>query len=208
MIAGGLTVLRHARVKVPRGVCYGAEDVPHSRSHTAEVAAAFVAQAGTGLPVRVRVSPRTRCRALWRDVAGHWALDESGQHPTDGARLAVVVDARVAEMDFGSWEGQAWGEIPEAEMTVWTDDFLNHRCGGRESVRMFLARMLDAWHEDRALGGPVLWVAHAGVLRGLTVLERHGWHLPGTLLAADWPKEALEFGAWQTFGGMGANVGG
>lgn len=200
MIAGGLTVLRHARVKVPRGICYGVQDVPHSLGHTVEVAAAFVAEAGNELPVRVRVSPRTRCRALWRGVAGHWALDDGGQDATGGNRLAVVVDDRVAEMDFGNWEGRAWGDIPEAEMTAWTDNFMDHRCGGGESVRMFLARMLAAWQEDAALGGPVLWVAHAGVLRGLAVLERRGWQMPGSLLAADWPREALDFGAWRRFG--------
>ena len=193
-----LRVLRHARVKVPRGICYGLQDVPFSRSHTAQVAAAFVQDLDGRTPTRVRISPRTRCLALWQAVAGQLGRDETG-HAPDGSRVAVTIDPRIGEMDFGAWEGTSWSRIPEAQMTGWTDGFLDYPCGGGESVRQFLARMLEAWKEDAEEPAGVVWIAHAGILRGLEVLEGNGWKVPPQLAAADWPRRSLDFGTWEDY---------
>ncbi|MBM3259205.1 MAG: histidine phosphatase family protein [Candidatus Sericytochromatia bacterium] len=193
-----LRVLRHARVKVARGICYGLQDVPFSRTHTAQVAAAFVDALDGRVPARARISPRTRCLALWQAVAGQLRRDEAG-HAPDGSRIAVSIDSRIGEMDFGAWEGLAWGHIPEAQMTGWTDRFLDYPCGGGESVRRFLSRMLEAWQEDAESPAGIIWVAHAGILRGLEVLEANGWKVPDQLAASDWPRRSLDFGAWEDY---------
>ena len=50
--------------------------------------------------------------------------------------------AALAEMDFGAWEGRPWAEVPEAELSAWTDDFADHAPGGTgECVRDFLSRV-------------------------------------------------------------------
>lgn len=128
--------------------------------------------------VCVRHSPQRRCRQL-ADALGALRPD---LHPEP--------DGRLREMDFGSWEGQAWDAIPRAALQAWTDNFWEYRPGAGESVSALLTRVGQAWD---ALERDTLWITHAGVIRAAHLIaagRRTG------LAAAEWPREAPGFGEW------------
>ena len=64
-----LWLLRHARVVLPTGLCYGASDVAADESLTAEAAQAIAPLLPAGLPVRV--SDLGRAQRLHQALRGH-----------------------------------------------------------------------------------------------------------------------------------------
>jgi alpha-ribazole phosphatase len=170
-------VARHARPLVAEGLCYGATDVRADAAETAQAAAVLARNVPTG--VACFCSPLVRCR----DLAA--ALEASRPD------LRCSLDPRLAEMDFGCWEGVPWSTIPRADFERWNAEFAVHRFGGRESVAELLARVAAALAEVRAGGRDALWITHAGVARALQLLS--AGIAPRT--PADWPREALAFGA-------------
>jgi alpha-ribazole phosphatase len=51
------------------------------------------------------------------------------------------VDRDLREVDFGRWDGLAWGDIPFDEVDAWSQDLLRHAPGGGESVAQLLPRV-------------------------------------------------------------------
>ena len=176
-----LWLVRHAQPLVAPGVCYGALDVLADADATAQAARAL---AGVLPPnLFVQVSPLQRCEQLAQCLRG--------LRPD----LAFKIDLRLQEMDFGVWEGVAWGEIPSASMEAWTADFGNHRFGGAESANAVLQRVAQVWDAFRAAGQPAVWITHAGVIRAVNLIAQNQ---RAVMNAEDWPREAPAFGAWQT----------
>lgn len=173
-----LWLVRHARPLVDAGVCYGALEVQADPEATREAARALAHVLPPGL--RARVSPRRRCREL-ADALHVLRPD-----------LRFEQDPRLAEMDFGEWEGRAWDAIGQAALERWTADFLNHRCGGAESVDLFMARVEAGLQEVLRAGDDALWVTHAGVARAVCLLVEG---LPRPADASGWPTSGLDFGA-------------
>lgn len=175
-----LWLARHAQPLVDAGVCYGALDVAADGPAT-EAAAQRLAQAlPAGLAV-VACSPLRRCVQLARALQ---ALRPD---------LAATPDPRLAEMDFGHWEGRRWDDIGAAALQAWTDDFANHRPGGGECVADVMARVAGAYKTLRP-GEPTLWITHAGVIRAAGLIARGTSHVQH---AHEWPAQAPAFGAWQ-----------
>lgn len=178
-----LWLQRHAPVlgdaSLCAGLCYGATDWPADPARTRTAAQAIAPRLPAGI-VLVS-SPLRRCTVLADAIA----------EAVGGA--AVRRDARLAEMDFGAWEGQRWDAIDRTALDAWTADFADHRVGGAESVRAFMARVAAAWDAWRADGAETLWVTHAGVIRAAMLLHA-GVRCP--MRSADWPREALPFGRW------------
>lgn len=174
-----LWLVRHARPLVNAGVCYGASDVPADARHTRACAQAL-AQA---LPpdIRVLTSPLRRCLQLAEALR---ALRPG---------LTPVADHRLAEMDFGCWEGWRWDDIPRAAFDPWTADFCNWRFGGRESVQELLQRVAAVWHETAQDHEQAVWITHAGVIRAATLLARGRTRIER---ADQWPVEAPDCGRW------------
>ena len=82
----------------------------------------------------MRSSPRQRCLAL--------ALRLHALRPD---LVLQPAEAWLAEMDLGDWEGRPWAELPEAELTAWTEDFGHYQAGGTgESVGAFLVALRPA----------------------------------------------------------------
>ncbi len=175
-----LWLLRHAPVEAAPGLCYGATDLLADAALTRAAAQRIAPLLPKGMAIRV--SPLRRCTALADAIAA--------QRPD----LAPQVDARLAEMDFGAWEGQPWSAIDRAQLGAWTADFADHRPGGGESVRAFMQRVAAAWDAWRDEGGEALWITHAGVMRAAMLLHA-GIRCPRG--AAEWPAEALPFGEWR-----------
>lgn len=178
-----LWLQRHAPVVAEPGLCYGASDLAAHADATRAAAARIAPLLPTGLVLRS--SPLRRCAELADAIA---ALRPD---------LAVRHDTRLAEMDFGDWEGRPWSAIARADFEAWTADFADAPAGGRgESVRAFMRRVAAAHDEWLAGEGDALWVTHAGVLRAVTLLQG-GVRCPDS--AAAWPAGELAFGGWLRF---------
>jgi len=121
----------------------------------------------------LRSSPRQRCLAL--------ALRLHALRPD---LVLQPPEAWLAEMDLGDWEGRLWAELPEAELTAWTEDFGHYQAGGTgESVGAFLARIEAGLRAERTQTDAQVWITHAGVIGGIH------WLLEGRLASSSLPGE-------------------
>ena len=176
-------LVRHAQPLIAPGVCYGALDVAADLDATRVAAQAL---AGS-LPKHATVvtSPLQRCELL--------------AHVLFGLRpdLSYKTDARLAEMNFGVFEGQHWDSISLQAYEAWTSDFWRHRFGGSESVSEFMTRVGQAWDDAcpaTADQRPLVWITHAGVIRAASLISQGVREVHE---AAGWPAGAPEFGqAW------------
>jgi len=181
-----LWMQRHAPVLCAPGLCYGASDLSADPAHTAEAAARIAAALPAG--VALWTSPRVRCTVLAEAVAR--------LRPDLGA---VRTDARLAEMDFGAWEGRPWSAIARSEFDAWLADFADARPGGHgESTRAFMQRVAAAWDDWRSGGRDAAWFTHAGVMRAAGLVERGRRTVHA---ASDWPQDAIGHGEWHCLGG-------
>lgn len=145
-------LLRHTRVAVPAGVCYGRADVPLADDFTAAAEAAR-----RGLPAglqRIVTSPSSRCRRLAAALAA-----------------SPVVDPRLQELDFGAWELRRWDDLPRAAVDHWAEDFV-HRAPPEGETFADLALRATAAARAYYDGVPTLFVTHAGVIRALLARGR------------------------------------
>jgi len=171
-----LWLLRHARVDLAPGLCYGASDVPAQAEHTLEAAEVLAPLLPRGAPLWVSGLGRARqladaIRLLRPDV--------------EPART----DARLNEMDFGQWELQRWDAIPRAAFDTWMADFPRHRFGGVESTQEVIGRVAAALHDLRsARCAQAVWVTHAGVIRAVQYLAVHGEKPIHAV--SEWPVDA------------------
>ena len=144
-----LILVRHTQPLISEGVCYGATDLDVASTFEDEAAQVLAALPPTQ---RLVTSPLRRCRRL-------------AEHIGSARALTPVVDERLREMDFGAWEGVAWGDIPRAELDAWATDFLHARPHGGESVYMLRERTWSAVADYRQSGASHLVVTHAGVIK-------------------------------------------
>lgn len=140
-----LHLIRHTRPRVAPGICYGCLDLP-AEEPPAAVAAALRGELPPGLPVWS--SPLRRCRDLAVEL-----------HPQP------AFDARLQEMDFGTWEGRSWDDIPRHELDAWAASVADYAPPGGESPRALQQRVL-AFVAALTVAEAVL-VTHAGVIRSL-----------------------------------------
>lgn len=195
-----LWLLRHPKPQVAPGLCYGSSDVVCDEQDLQNAAQSLQQQwLQLGKDTPVICSPLQRCEQTLLILPGQ------------GPDLVYKIDARLAEMHFGDWELRPWAEISQRELTDWTDDFTNYRCGTHgESTSQLVHRVAQRLYESLLSGSEdEIWVTHAGVMRALLWLERQGLSgneltalaaapLQAGLRAADWPQDEIPFGQWLT----------
>jgi alpha-ribazole phosphatase len=143
-----VVLIRHTRVEIPPGLCYGHHDVALASTFAADAAA--VSAALPWRPLEVRTSPATRCTRL---AASLGVID-------------VRVDPRLAELHMGRWEGRRWDELSGPEVEAWFADPWQARPPEGETAPELIARVtalrdeLQSSNADR-----VALVTHAGVIR-------------------------------------------
>jgi alpha-ribazole phosphatase len=167
---------RHPRAHGAQGRCIGRTDL-RVDPRRAKRLAHRIRQAARrhGLPREVWTSPLRRCA----DV-GRWLRRWGWAHRVDAALL---------ELDFGTWDGKSWEEIPHPEVDAWCEAFASTRPGGGESLLDMLARA-SAWSAE----APVAMVAHGGWM-----LARH-WaasHPAPPAQARDWPAAPAHGQLWR-----------
>jgi alpha-ribazole phosphatase len=108
----------------------------------------------------------------------------------------AVRDPRIAEMDFGEWEGQLWSGIGRTALDAWASGFADTRAGRNgESTRQFLRRVAAAFDAWRDGGRDAVWITHAGVIRAAWLL-RDG--IRSVEHADQWPRQPIAFGECMT----------
>lgn len=144
-----IILVRHTRVGVPRGTCYGWSDVPVAETFEQE-ARLTQERLAPYVPFDcVYASPLQRARRL----AAFCGYD------------TPILDDRLKEMSMGRWEMQRYDDITDPYLAQWYDDYMHLPTPEGESFPMLYARVtsfldeLKQSHHQR-----VAIFAHAGVL--------------------------------------------
>jgi len=149
-----LYLVRHLAPLVDPGVCYGRTDLA---TDPAAQALALPALRAALPDVPIYSSPLQRCAVLANALGG-----------------PVTFDARLAELDFGSWEMRRWDDIPRADIDAWACDVTSYRPGGGESVAGMAARIAGFCADLAAANlSAAVVVCHAGAIR-LCAVHRRG----------------------------------
>lgn len=161
-------VWRHPVPQNVAGRCIGRTDVAVDRRKAKRLAHRVRHWARRHRAARVVVTSPLR-RAS--DV-GRWLARWGWEHR---------IDARLSELDFGTWDGQLWSEIGAAPVDAWCADFARHAPGGGEAVTLLLQRCAAFLRET-----PCCVVAHAGWISAACWLLEH----EGEPTVAQWPAAA------------------
>lgn len=154
-----VTLIRHTRVGVPKGTCYGWSDVPLAETFEEEAATTR-----KNLDRQLRKSPL------------HLAdFDRVYSSPLTRARkLAAfcgypspLVDDRLKEMNMGDWEMRLYDDIAKVDSHIldWYNDYMHLAATGGESFPIMYARVAEFL--DELKNKPYRHVAifaHGGVL--------------------------------------------
>lgn len=171
MTAAMVLAARHPRPHGAEGICLGRSERavdPRRAKRLAHRLRARVRREGR--PRVVRTSPRERCAAVGRWLrrwGWRWHIDE-----------------RLAEIDFGRWDGRRWADIPKPEIDAWTMDFVHHRPGGGEPLQALLQRVRELLDDMAGEAPAAVLVTHGGWLSAARWLRERGEVLPD---AANWP---------------------
>jgi alpha-ribazole phosphatase len=148
-------LVRHTRPALEGPRCYGRLD--------AELLPGWRDEAAKLLP---RLPPDTavicgkdrRCRQLAEVLA-----QRDGKEP--------VIDERLQELDFGTWEGLPWAEIPHVEAAHWAKDVWNRSPPGGETYATLYARVSALWQSLLLMDTDrVAVVGNGGPLRALITI--------------------------------------
>ena len=177
-----LWLVRHAKPLVEKGLCYGRLDVSADQSLTEMATDKLITALSENSGVKVLLtSPRQRTKQLANLLAKRLNLN-------------LLEEERLAEMDFGEWEGNLWDDVPKSAIDLWAKDFNNHAFGGGESTGQLLDRVWQLMKNAKNRNEDQIWVTHAGVIKAVQFLINTGE--PYIKSAADWPLETTNFGDW------------
>ena len=147
-----LYLVRHTRVDVPQGFCYGFTDVPLAETFISESDEVIRKLQGISFDT-IFSSPLTRCAQLANRIA-------------DGNEINF--DERLKEMNFGSWEGKLWDDIyPTAEAKDFFEDFVRNPANNGECFSDVISRVKSFIDEisSKSEHNDVLIVTHGGPIR-------------------------------------------
>ncbi|SEE28521.1 alpha-ribazole phosphatase [Prevotella aff. ruminicola Tc2-24] len=144
-----VVLVRHTRVNVPKGMCYGQTDVAVADTFEQEAAVTKL-NLSRHLPFdQVFSSPLTRARLL--------AVYCGYKKP--------VLDDRIMEMSMGVWEMQMFDEIKDPRLDAWYKDYMHLPTPGGESFTMLYQRVATFLDEVKTKPYRRIAVfAHGGVL--------------------------------------------
>jgi alpha-ribazole phosphatase len=142
-----LAVIRHTRLDIDAGRCYGQSEIALASTFDTELARL---QNRLSPPYSaVYSSPLQRCLHLARQFGD-----------------SIETDERLLEYDFGDWELRRWDDIDAAALDVWMQDFVNVSAPRGETLVQMYARVVAFMEALRGRDHPhCLIVTHSGVIR-------------------------------------------
>ena len=111
-----LYLIRHTRVKVANGVCYGQSDIDIADSFEMEVKA-LKEKFSISPEMNYYSSPMKRCVLLSEKIASK----------------TPIIDNRLLELNFGDWELKEWESIDKEKLQLWANDYVNNQPPNGES---------------------------------------------------------------------------
>jgi alpha-ribazole phosphatase len=173
-----LTLWRHPKPRLDSATCVGQMDIDVDPRKAKRLAHRVRAHARRTHAVCVVVtSPLRRAHAV-----GRWLRRWGWTH---------AVDARLVELDFGSWQGSRWSSIDADRMAPWMQDFAQYKPGGGESVIELLERCNAFLSDERVAAGASV-VTHSGWLSAAQWIADH--HDARPKEAFTWPRN-LSYGS-------------
>ncbi len=149
-------LIRHTKVNIEQGVCYGQKDVDLAESYPEELETVKEKLKDIDFDLVIS-SPLKRAQKLAVDIFGD----------------QVEVDQRLMELNFGDWEGKVWDEIKDPLFPVWMEDFVNKKCSNGESFVMLRDRVLEFWNEIKSKDyNRIAVFTHGGVIRTINAIEK------------------------------------
>lgn len=156
-----LYLIRHTCVDVPQGVCYGQSDVPLKATFMEE-AEKVIAQIKHLKFDKVFTSPLSRCRRL----ADYCGFENA------------LVDNRLQEINFGSWELQRWDEITDPNLHYWYQDWQHVAATQGESFNDLYKRFTDFIYDLPNVIDNIAIFTHGGIINcariytGVTTIDK------------------------------------
>ncbi|MFZ6861552.1 histidine phosphatase family protein [Undibacterium sp. Ji67W] len=149
-----LYLIRHTKPDIAPGICYGQTDVPVKESDITELVSTLQRPWSDG--IAVYTSPLSRCLKLAQQ------LDAQS-----------MVDARLMELDFGTWEMQTWEQIPREQIDAWAADATHYAPGGQENLVQMSNRVIAFVTDlqEHAVEQAVV-VCHSGIIKILSAWQR------------------------------------
>ena len=164
-----VTLIRHTRVAVARGTCYGWSDVPLAETFEEEAAVTLHHIEGMEFD-KVYTSPLSRARLL----ASYCGYPDA------------LSDDRLKEMNMGEWEMQRYDEIRDEALQRWYEDYMHLPATGGESFPMlyhrvasFLDQLRQKSHRHVAVFTHAGVIVSAGIYAGLFPESDAFSHQPG-----------------------------
>lgn len=156
-----LYLVRHTKVNLPLGICYGQSDVGLADTFVDEKNIIIHKLQGLKFD-RIFSSPLKRCVLLAESTLSN--------------QLEIIYDKRLMELNFGDWEGKTWDEIEKTDYAKkWFEDFTGVPCPGGESYQDLLGRaknFLDDLKKDKTLNNPLI-ICHSGTIRAFYSIINH-----------------------------------
>lgn len=152
-----LYLVRHTKVDVKPGVCYGAADVGLAK--TFEDEKEKVSERLLNIkPDKIFSSPLSRCRILAESLY----------------EKEIIYDEALKELNFGEWEGSKWEIISKSSYAEkWFNDYINIPCPGGESYKNLLDRVEKLIIEKLRDLDEVVVFTHGGVIRAFYSLVKN-----------------------------------
>ena len=148
-----LYLVRHTRVAVPPGICYGQSDVALADTFRQECEKIKSRLQKIDFEYTFS-STLSRCKILANELSDN-----------------VIEDMRLQELNFGDWENTSWNAIFDTEEgKEWFADYLNQRCPNGESYNDMLNRVRQFIADLPNTDGNVLIITHAGVIRAFRII--------------------------------------
>ena len=154
-----ITLIRHTRVAVETGICYGWSDVGVAPSFETSRVKENISNEQFDI---VYSSPLSRCRKLAAFCGFH----------------EPILDDRLKELNFGEWEMKKWDDLTDPRLELWYKDWIHLPAGGGESyenqcrrVAQFLDELRHSGHTDACIFTHRGVIACAMVYAGICPIE-------------------------------------
>ena len=123
-----ITLIRHTRVAVETGICYGWSDVGVAPSFETEASRVKENISNERFDI-VYSSPLSRCRKLAAFCGFH----------------EPILDDRLKELNFGEWEMKKWDDLTDSRLELWYKDWIHLPAGGGKAMKISAAVSLNFW---------------------------------------------------------------
>lgn len=144
-----VVLIRHTKVNVPKGMCYGQADVGVAETFEQEATVTKQNLSPYTPFDQVYSSPLTRARLL----AAYCGYAEP------------MIDNRLKEMSMGIWEMQMFDDIKDSRLDAWYKDYMHLSTPGGESFPLLYQRVAAFLDEVKTKPYRRIAVfAHGGVL--------------------------------------------